>query len=170
MKIITAVLVMFLIVGCASSPRTYDSKLTQLNLTHIAEVEQWVEIYPYGTSYEDSPTIMQATKVGSESITGDHVSIAGTYFATPIKRTYTYDEIEVIHITNCDPREGSSCNGSNSNSSSSGSGSSSGNSSSSGSDAAEVAVVVGVVILKVAWCFIQFGAALAGDGGHIDCD
>lgn len=159
MKIITAVLVMFLIVGCASSPRTYDSKQTQLNLTHIAEVEQWVEIYPYETSYEDSPTIMQATKVGSESITGDHVSIAGTYFATPIKRTYTYDEIEVIHITNCDPREGSSCNGSNS----------SGSSSSSGSDAAEVAVVVGVVILKVAWCFIQFGAALAGAGGHIDC-
>jgi hypothetical protein len=158
MKIITAVLVMFLIVGCASSPRTYDSKQTQLNLTHIAEVEQWVEIYPYGTSYEDSPTIMQATKVGSESITGDHVSIAGTYFATPIKRTYTYDEIEVIHITKCDPREGSSCNGSNS----------SGNS--SGSDAAEVAVVVGVVILKGAWCFIQFGAALAGSGGHIDCD
>lgn len=154
MKITTAVLVMFLIVGCASSPRTYDSKQTQLNLTHIAEVEQWVEIYPYGASYEDSPTIMQATKVGSESITGDHVSIAGTYFATPIKRTYTYDEIEVIHITNCDPREGSSCNGSNS----------------SGSDAAEVAVVVGVVILKGVWCFIQFGAALAGDGGHIDCD
>ena len=160
MKIITAVLVMFLIVGCASSPRTYDSKQTQLNLTHIAEVEQWVEIYPYGTSYEDSPTIMQATKVGYESITGDHVSIAGTSFATPIKRTYTYDEIEVIHITNCDPREGSSCNGSNS----------SGNSSGSGSDAAEVAVVVGVVILKVAWCFIQFGAVLAGGGGHIDCD
>jgi len=166
MKIITAVLVMFLIVGCVSSPRTYDSKQTQLNLTHIAEVEQWVEIYPYGTSYEDSPTIMQATKVGSESITGDHVSIAGTYFATPIKRTYTYDEIEVIHITKCDPREGSSCNGSTS--SGSGSGNSSGNS--SGSDAAEVAVVVGVVILKGAWCFIQFGAALAGGGGHIDCD
>ena len=166
MKIITAVLVMFLIVGCVSSPRTYDSKQTQLNLTHIAEVEQWVEIYPYGTSYEDSPTIMQATKVGSESITGDHVSIAGTYFATPIKRTYTYDEIEVIHITKCDPREGSSCNGSNS----SGSGSGSGSGNSSGSDAAEVAVVVGVVILKGAWCFIQFGAALAGGGGHIDCD
>jgi len=164
MKIIIAVLVMFLIVGCASSPRTYDSKQTQLNLTHIAEVEQWVEIYPYGTSYEDSPTIMQATKVGSESITGDHVSIAGTYFATPIKRTYTYDEIEVIHITKCDPREGSSCNGSNS------SGNSSGSGSGSGSDAAEVAVVVGVVILKGAWCFIQFGAALAGGGGHIDCD
>jgi hypothetical protein len=162
MKIMIVVLVMLLTVGCASSPRTYDSKQTQLDLTHIVEVEQWVEIYPYGTSYQDSPTIMQATKVDSESITGDHVSIAGNYFSTPIKRTYTYDEIEVIHVTKCDPRDGSSCNGSNS--------SGSGSSSSSGGETVETAAAVGVVVLKGAWCFMEFVAALGGGGGHIDCD
>ena len=155
MKIITVAIIAFLAAGCASSPKIHDANQAQLNLPFIAKKGQWVEIYPYGASPEEGPTIMQVTKVNSDLISGDHVSIAGDYMAVAMEKTFGYDEIETIQVSRCDPRAAKPCGDIDVDI--------------DGYDALEAAAFVGVLVLRAAWCMVQVSAALEGSSRRVNC-